>query len=276
MRMDKQHLPTQIISNSDYTQPMKYILLLVILSNGLYVHAEPPIAVKIGMYPFAPFVEEPENSDEEGITGMSIDLMQALNRIQRTYTFEAVVIPPKRRYQSYRDGHYDVILYESKAWGWAGINIDESNVFQVGSEVYVALNKPDRTQAYFEQLDGKRMIGITGFHYGFADFNADEEYLAEAFNMVLTQNNTRSLNLLLKDRGDIIVITNASLQYFLLKRPELKTQLLISNKIDQKYQHTVMVRPNISPSIKEINSYLDLLTSTGELAKIRARYQYLH
>lgn len=261
------------MSNYAYTQFMKYTLLFLMLFGGLYVHAQSPIVVKVGMYPFAPFVESLEDGDDDdAVVGMSVDLMNALNRIQNTYIFEPVVIPPKRRYQSYAEGHYDVIFYENKAWGWGDTHIDASKVFQVGKEVYVALNKPGRTQEYFEILSDKRMIGIAGFHYGFANFDADEDHLANTFNMALTSNNARSFNLLLKERGDVVVMTNAYVQHRIFKNPELKAQLLISEKVDQKYQHTVMLRPKIRPSMKEINYFLDLLQVSGELDKIRDQY----
>jgi hypothetical protein len=35
-------------------------------------------------------------------------------------------------------------------------------------------------------FNNNNMIGILGFHYGFANFNSGEDYLIKEFNMMLT------------------------------------------------------------------------------------------
>ncbi len=241
-------------------------ILLLISSSCLAVK---PVYVSVGMYPFAPFVETKGSGGE---VGMTLDLVTALNKAQNKYHFNTVTIPTKRRYQSFNDGHYDVIFYESKSWGWQDIKVDVSQVYQKGGESYVALKKPGRDQSYFEDFSGKRMIGILGFHYGFADFNADEEFLRNNFNMLITADNDKNMNLLLKERGDIAVFTKAYLQRFLLENPDNTPLLLISEKLDQEYKHTVLLRPGISPNIDEINTMLDQLKETGEMNKLLKKY----
>lgn len=248
---------------------MRLNLLLTFILTSSFSLALEPITVSVGMYPFAPFVE-PKGS--EGEVGMTLDLVAALNKTQKKYYFDTVLVPPKRRYQSFNDGHYDMIFYESKSWGWQDITVDTSKVYQTGGEVYIALKKLGRDQSYFNDFSDKRMIGILGFHYGFADFNADENFLIKEFNMLLTSNNDRNINLLLKERGDVAVITNAYLQRFLLEYPTVKSRLLISEKFDQKYNHTALIRPGISPSIDEINTMLSTLKQTGELDMLLTKY----
>jgi polar amino acid transport system substrate-binding protein len=203
---------------------------------------------------------------------MTVDLVAALNKTQKKYHFNTVLIPPKRRYQSFNDGHYDVIFYESKSWGWQDIKVDTSHVYQKGGEIYVALKKPGRDQSYFNEFHGKRMIGILGFHYGFANFNADEEFLRNNFNMLITSENDRNMNLLLKERGDLAVVTKAYLQRFLLEHPDEAPLFLISEKLDQEYNHTALLRPGISPNIDEINTMLTELKQAGEMRKILDKY----
>lgn len=248
---------------------MRLNLLLTFLLTSSFSLAIEPIAVSVGMYPFAPFVE-PKGS--EGEVGMTLDLVAALNKTQKKYHFNTVLIPPKRRYQSFNDGHYDMIFYESKSWGWQDIKVDASKVYQTGGEVYIALKKLGRDQSYFNNFSDKRMIGILGFHYGFAGFNADEDFLIKEFNMLLTPNNDRNINLLLKERGDVAVVTNAYLQRFLLEYPTVKSRLLISDKLDQEYNHTALIRPGILPNIDEINTMLNTLKQTGELDILLTKY----
>ncbi len=247
---------------------MKLLLFSLILLSS-YTLADDAITVSVGMYPFAPFVETTGVGKEEGMT---LDLIIALNKLQKKYRFEVIRIPPKRRYQSYKDGHYDVIFYENKAWGWQDIPIEASKVYQSGGEVYVALKKPERGQEYFSDFREKRMMGILGFHYGFADFNSDEKYLVEHFQMQLSRDNDKNLTMLLKGRGDIVVVTKAYLQRYLLNNPLAKKKLLISEKLDQEYQHTVLVRPELDPSVDDINRMLEALDASGALTKLLIKY----
>ena len=205
---------------------------------------------------------------------MTVDLVAALNAYQKKYRFNTILIPPKRRYQSYLDGHYDVIFYESKTWGWQDIDIEASNVYQKGGEVYLALKKSGRGQDYFDDLNGKKMIGILGFHYGFADFNSDEEFLTTNYNMLLTPDNERNIHLLLKQRGDIAIVTKAYLSRYLLEYPDVSERLLISKKMDQEYNHTILLRPEILPSKKEMNSLLMNFKKSGEMDKLLLKYGF--
>jgi polar amino acid transport system substrate-binding protein len=242
-------------------------ILLLLTSSACF--ATEPLEVSVGMYDFAPFVE---SKGSLGEVGMTLDLVAALNKSQQKYHFNTQLIPPKRRYQSFNDGHYDVIFYESKSWGWQDINVDVSDVYQQGGEVYIALKKQGRDQEYFADFNHKNMIGIFGFHYGFANFNSDEDYLIKEFNMMLTPYNDRNIKLLLEERGDIAVVTKAYLQSFLLVNPDVKSRLLISDNLDQVYNHTVLLRPGILPSIDEMNAMLDDLQKTGKMKKLLEKY----
>lgn len=240
---------------------------MLISSSAIF--AQQPIKVIVGMYLFPPFVEQ---DDFNGITGMTLELVAAFNRNQKKYHFETILIPPKRRYQSYQRGDYDVIFYENLIWGWQDYPVDISKVYQKGGEVYVALKQPGRGQEYFDRLDNKRMMGILGFHYGFANFNADEKFLHNKFNMTLSHDNDKNLTKLLKQRGDVVVVTKAYLQRYLKYYPGVKESLLISEKLDQEYNHTVLLRPNSEISIKQINEMLDDLISSGEMTRLFDKY----
>ena len=150
--------------------------------------------------------------------------------------------------------------------------MEVSKVYQKGGEVYVALKKIGRDESYFTDFSTKRMIGISGFHYSFAGFNYEEDYLVKNFNMLLTPDNGRNMKLLLSDRGDIAVVTQTYLQRFLLENPDVSSSLLISKKLDQKYNHTVLLRPGISPSVDEMNEMLHKLKTSGEMNILFKKY----
>ena len=64
----------------DYTQAMKILIVILALISSSTVLSQQPVTVMVGMYPFAPFVEQ-EGSDTA--SGMTPDLVAALNRNQK-------------------------------------------------------------------------------------------------------------------------------------------------------------------------------------------------
>lgn len=252
---------------------ISFLAMLLTTAWTYSAKADEVIRVPVGMYPFSPFVDiERAPNNTQQLSGMTIDLITALNQTQKKYHFEALQIPAKRRYHLYKEKHYDVIFYENKNWGWENIDIQTSDTYQYGGEVYVALKKPGRGQEYFDDFSGKRMMGILGFHYGFSDFSTNEEYLTKHFYMHFSYDNSKNITLLLKERGDIAVVTKAYLQRYLLEHPQEKDKLLISEKLDQEYRHTVLVRPGIKPTVDEINHMLENLRQSGALAKLWKKY----
>jgi hypothetical protein len=89
---------------------------------------------------------------------------------------------------------------------------------------------------------------------------------------MLTPDNDRNIKLLLKETGDIAVVTKAYLQRFLLVNPGVKSRLLISDNLDQVYNHAVLLRPGILPSLDEVNAMLDELKKTGGMKKLFEKY----
>jgi ABC-type amino acid transport substrate-binding protein len=66
-------------------------------------------------------------------------------------------------------------------------------------------------------------------------------------------------------RGDIAVITRSFLAIHLQQNPQDKEKLLLSDKMDQTYEHRIILRRNISPTIDEINKLLSQLKRSGQL-----------
>jgi len=218
--------------------------------------------VIVGAYEFPPFYLIKSKS------GITVDLVKLFNQNQKKYHFKIITFPPKRRYAYFKNKKYDVIFFESMPWGWKGKGIQPSKVYLKGGEVYVALRKKGRTQSYFINFENKRMIGLLGYHYGFADFNADQKFLTKKFDMALTKNHVTSMKMLLLDRGDIAVFTKSWLSGYLKENPGIKSKVIISKTLDQTYNHTILARVGGTPSIKEIDQILNKLERTGKLEKL--------
>lgn len=218
-------------------------------------------AVKVGGYPFPPFVD--------GKAGLSLDLIEAMNQAQSDYVFEFVDTSANRRYQHMAEDRFSLILFESMAWGWDASTVEASKVFLSGDgEVFVARAAPGRSQKYFDNLQPLRLVGTLGFHYAFADYVADPEWLKTKFRMTLVTDGKQALPLVLQDLADVAIVTKSWLQGYLLAHPEDAPKLLVSERMDQVYRHTVLVKKGSKPSAEEINQILRKLEASGALRNL--------
>lgn len=66
--------------------------------------------IRVGGYQFAPYV----NLQEDGrYTGLTLDLINALNQIQQEISFEFVSTSIEYRYKAYEAGRFEMIMFEN-------------------------------------------------------------------------------------------------------------------------------------------------------------------
>jgi len=237
------------------------ILSLAIIAPSTYAQK----IVLVGLAHFPPFIE----AREQKVGGLAADMLQLMNQHQDKYIFQGVPTLANTRHKIFGMGRYDMSMFDNLAWGWSDYEVDSSEVFLKGGEVYIARVEPGRDESYFKNFKNKTMIGIKGYHYKFADFNADEAFLISNFNMQLTKSNTGSITMLLSgNRGDIAVVSKSFLAKYFNKHPQARQQILVSKKIDQAYNHSIIIRKGIKPSIDEINQILKALNQNGKLPKL--------
>jgi ABC-type amino acid transport substrate-binding protein len=249
------------------------LALLICLLIGPFSPASTasPIVAKVGGYLFEPFVK----TQGENPSGLTIDLIKLLNKHQKKYYFHFVPTSPKRRYLDFERKVFDVMFFESKLWGWQEKNIQASKVFLTGGEVYIANRnlKTGMNQSFFEDLESKSLVGILGFHYGFANFDANEANLKKRFNISLVSSPQTIVNQVLAGKAEIGIVTVSYLKEQMNTSKNLKQQLLISEKKDQEYNHTILVREkHLEPSLSEMNIMLDQITKNGSLNKLLNQY----
>ncbi|WP_284378428.1 substrate-binding periplasmic protein [Litoribrevibacter albus] len=232
-----------------------------------------PVTVKVGGYSFPPFVNIPDDPNQN-VNGLTIDLIEALNQLQNTYQFVFVSTTPKGRYRHFNNGRIDALFFESKKWGWSDYPVEESDSYLNGGEVYIARKVAGRDQSYFDSIKDKRLMAILGYHYGFANFNSDEIFLRENFNIYLTSSHRNSIRALFSGTGiaDIAVVTKSYLHQFLAENPEYKDKILISDRLDQVYNHTILIRKEHALKVSDVNQYLKTLSEQGKLQAIWSKY----
>lgn len=222
-------------------------------------------SVRVGAYPFLPFVDQQ--------SGLTFDLVQEMNAFQKDYQFQLVSTSANRRYRDMAHGAFTVMLFENIKWGWDPAVVDASKVFLRGDgEVYVARSAPGRGQGYFQTLEDKHILAVLGYHYGFAHFEADPAQLAKKYRMSFSTDNAVSLRNLLAGHGDVAVITRSYLTRYLLTHPQASSQLLVSERMDQGYAHTALVKKGSQPTVQDIDALLARMEAAGVLKKLWARY----
>ena len=225
--------------------------------------------IKVGAYHFPPYVSKPEAEQAQGLLP---DLLATLNAQQSDYQFVLVPTSVTRRFRDFQSARYDLIMFESPTWGWQNTPHETFDMQVQDAEVYVAKAAAGRGQEYFSQFSGKRLALYNGYHYGFAQFNADPEYLAKQFNAVLTYSHDSNLPMVLRERADLTVVTRSYLHRYLLRYPEQRTQMLVSDRVDQVYRHQALLRPNAPISVEGLRGLLRQLRDGGQLSALYRQY----
>lgn len=252
---------------------MRFFLLQCLFISALLISlsawATEPIVVKVGATEFPPYIEISSSGKVSGIIAETIDFM---NSVQKDYEFVAIPASAMRRHENFKKNFFTVSMYDNIEWGWDKSQAEASQVYMRGKEIYIAKMKPGRDENYFTNFKGKAMVGILGYHYGFANYNSDPGFLSKTFNMQASTSHESSIKMILYERGDIAVVSDAYLNWYLGKHPEDRPKLLVSKKIDQNYLHTIIVRKNTRPTLAEINKLLTKFRHSKEFKSIESRY----
>lgn len=214
--------------------------------------------VKVGAYEFPPYVSD----TERGVTSAFLDL---LNASQSDVRFELVPTSPQRRYEDLEQGRFDMIAFESLAWGWQGRPVEATRVFLRDAEVFVAKAAPSLDQSYFSRLEDKTILGRLGYHYAFAGYNADPAELERRYRTRVTMTHEGNVRNVVAGRASLAIVTRSFLNRFLKANPDVAPRILVSERTDQIYEHTILVRRGASVSVAWLNALLDRLDANGSL-----------
>ncbi|MGL4505718.1 MAG: substrate-binding periplasmic protein, partial [Aeromonas sobria] len=217
----------------------------------------------------APFVVKLSDSHYEGLT---LDLIDQLNAVQQEVNFVFVPTSAANRYKALDMGRFSLMLFEDSNWGWQADQYKMTAPFLGGGEVYVALKKAGRDQRFFDDPASHHLIGVTGYHYGVGQFNADPAYLKRTLNITLVKDNISALQALLKGRGEVAILNVSYLNQYLLAHPDTADQLLISQKWDQHYQHRTILHPAAPITPAQLEQWLAALQQKGELDRLWTKY----
>jgi ABC-type amino acid transport substrate-binding protein len=226
--------------------------------------------VRVGAAHFPPYTVRPEMGVD---TGLLPQLVEALNVAQHDYQFVLVPTSIPRRFGDFKQGRVDMAIFENPDWGWKDIPHVTVDMGLEDAEIFVAQQLPDRQQDYFAELVGKRLALFSGYHYEFANFDADPKVLAQRYNASLTYSHDSNLLMVLRGRADIALVTRSYLSDYLLRNAKVADQLLVSQRVDQVYHHYAILRPAAPISGETFGKLLQGLRESGQMLRIFAPYR---
>lgn len=247
--------------------PMRMALktLLLVTTTVCAGQAGAAQVVRIGAAHFPPYTIRPERGED---TGLLPQMVVALNAMQSEYRFEMVPTSIPRRFRDFQQARFDMAIFENPGWGWKDIPHEDVDMGLEDAEIFVAHRGAGRTQSYFDDLHGKRLALFSGYHYAFANFNADPKFLAEHYNATLTYSHDSNLAMVLRDRADIALVTRSYLSTFLANNPQDANQFMASDKVDQVYRHFALLRPGAPITGERFSDLLRQLRENGQMFKI--------
>ncbi|AHG40294.1 amino acid ABC transporter substrate-binding protein [Pseudomonas syringae CC1557] len=237
------------------------------------VTASPSFAaqvVRVAAVHFPPYMVRPEKGEDAGLLP---HLITALNTAQDDYQFVMIPTSVARRFRDFTEGRFDIAIFENPDWGWKDIPHETVDMGLEDAEVYVARRIEGRDQDYFDTLSGKRLAVFSGYHYGFANFNTNQKFLNEHFNIASTYSHDSNLLMVVRGRADIAPVTRSYLIDFMAHNKAEAEQLMVSDRVDQVYRQYALLRPDGAIDVSHFTVLLDKLRSDGTLATI---FQPLH
>ncbi|GAB3020926.1 substrate-binding periplasmic protein [Bowmanella dokdonensis] len=220
--------------------------------------------VGVGCYDYPPFYM----ASAEGEEGLIPDLVALMNQNQDRFEFHLVPTTARRRYLDFANDKFDLLMFESPDWGWQEYPIEQSRPFYQGAEVWIARNRPGRDQAYFTSPQDKRLLGVLGYHYGFAGLNSDPDFLSDQYTIHLVDSQATIIELILQGKADMGIVALSYLNHYLHRHPQHADDLLVSEQYDQVYLHGALLDKDAAILIGELDKLFDKMHQDGQLDRL--------
>lgn len=255
-----------MVSAKAHIRKLLAFLVAIMLATAPVYANETEITV--GVYHFPPIASVDNSGEATGLLG---DLLHELEQTHPKVSFRVFHTSPKRRYLDFDAGLYDVIFFESPDWGWTEKGADISRPILADEELYVALKKPGRDDSFFDDLEQRSIVAISGYHYGFTGYETDNSVLEQKFNIEFSDSHSRNINLIKADRpsvAEVAIVSHSYLQRHLAKHPEDWDKLLISSEPDQRYQLSIIARKSGTANADQMLRLLAPLVDSGRYRQL--------
>lgn len=225
--------------------------------------------VYVAAYDFPPFFSDTLETD------VTSELVELLNQSQSSYEFMIQAIPPNGRYQALSpQGCCDLILFESAIWGWRDTQLAFEATLPLlkGRERLVAKKVPGRTQAFFDDLTGKTLGGVKGYHYLMAGEVLKSAEVAERYGIYLADSRITNVRMLIGGRIDAAVLNDELLSALRNASVNYLDQLLVSERVQHEYAMGAIIAEGKGISRDEMQRLFRDLARDGQLDNLFARF----
>lgn len=204
--------------------------------------------------------------------GLALDITHALNDIQQDYLFVSKLYPIKRLHSKVQGKSLHIVAFQDEIW-FPGLPLRTSAcVLYESRERFIALKSKAKDQTYFDSIETKKILAVAVFHYNFANNINDEEWLKGQFDIALSSNQYVVIQGILRGRGDVGIISSASLAYLRMTNPQDYDKLLVSERVDRYNQRRYLLFENSPIDSDKLNQLLATLYRSGVMEKLFSKY----
>lgn len=249
------------------------ILVAALFAGGLTLSmASAETEIRVGVYNFPPIASI--NEDRQ-LTGLLAETLERVDSANQDIHFKIIHTSPQRRHLDFEAGLYDVIFFESPDWGWENHDFDTTIPILTDEEVYLALKKPGRDPSFFDDVRKRRIVAISGYHYGFADLETNNVELEKRFDIEFSDSHRRNIKLIKADRpsvAEVAIVSRAYLQQHLKHHPEDWETFLISEIPDQSYYLSIITHPDAPVDAEGMIRLFEPLMRNGQYRLLVERW----
>ncbi len=243
-----------------------FIILFVLIVVNIPSNLSSQTVISIGMNTNQP----PYSFEDE--TGLALDIINEINKMQSDFIFEISYLPPERAKQYLNNGKIDSLAMTNINWGYdANVCNATDNLIKV-EDKYFSRKDVATNQNFFSGVGKKSTIVVNGFNYMFLDHEKDSIILQDKFNTIQVKDEPTVIKMILGKRGDIGVSSSTTLGYFSITNPDEYEQLLISEINDSEYYRYFLIRNDSKISVEQFNKYIAVLGNKGVIDKLFKKY----
>ena len=232
--------------------------VLIFSFSGVAARAQQQVSVGLTESQ-PPFVTDSAKSK-----GLVFDLIDAMNEFQNDYLFVAKIMPTIRLLARFDDHGQELIAFNDIHWGWADRGAQGSLTLTNGEDLFFRLKEKPTPQ------ETPEIVAVKGYHYAFADF--DHKKLQELPNVSLTKDEPLVMKMVLSNRGDVGIASNAFLSWMRKINPEEMDRVTILPDPDHRYHRQFIVLPQSKVSVEALDRLFTEMETKGLLSALFANY----
>ncbi|MCC9621515.1 hypothetical protein LPB41_07380 [Thalassospira sp. MA62] len=194
--------------------------------------------------------------------GLATEIVRALNEVQDTYLFEFAETSSRRRYRDIQEGQIDIVLLENPGWDWENYDVDFSDAIVRESDLYVVRRNDSQASEVLANVTSHSILAVLGFHYGFAHFNANPDYLRDNFDVHLRYNEQEVLDSLIAREGRVGIVSAGFLARSFALDPGLHQHVTVGETADASYDLVSVVSRQAPIAAGNLSKLINKLQET--------------